>query len=86
MPNVFEDQPDARQSDDEKMPVGRFRQRYRKLSASEVAQHDALKDAYEAVGDLIDKLPAGRYRALAMTSLEASCMWAVKQLTDNPAK
>jgi len=32
---------------------------------------------------LIDELPARRYRALALTTLEESCMWAVKELTAN---
>jgi hypothetical protein len=31
-----------------------------------VAQHDALKTAYEAVEQLVAQLPAGRYRALAL--------------------
>jgi|KBSMisStaDraftv2_1062788.scaffolds.fasta_scaffold98089_1 hypothetical protein len=83
MANVYEGAPDARQSTDEAEPLSRFRPRYRALSIAECEAHDALKAAYEAVEKLIDKLPPGRYRALALTSLEASCMWSVKELTAN---
>jgi hypothetical protein len=83
MANVFEGAPDARQSDDEREPLSRFRPTYRALSAAELAQHGALKAAYAMVELLIEKLPSGRYRALALTTLEESCMWAVKELTAN---
>jgi len=82
MANVYEGQPDARQSGDEAMQVSRFRPRYRALSHEEVALHDELKDAYARVEQFICLLPAGRYTALALTTLEESCMWAVKALTD----
>ena len=49
MPNVYAGPTDARQSDDEAEKLSRFRPKYRALSVDEVAQHDALKDAYEAV-------------------------------------
>ena len=83
MANVYEGPADARQSDDEAEPMSRFRPKYRALSIAEVEQHNALKAAYEAVERLIDVLPARRYRALALTTLEESCMWAVKELTAN---
>jgi len=83
MTNVFEGQPDKRQSDDVNEPLSRFRPRYRALTEQEKAQHDELKEAYAIVESLIIKLPVSRYRALAMTALEASCMWAVKELTAN---
>ena len=83
MPNVYDGQPDARQSADEAEPMSRFRPRYRALSDNEKAAHDELKDGYALVEAMIDKLPAGRYRALALTALEESCMWAVKELTAN---
>lgn len=83
MPNVYAGPADARQSADEAEPMSRFRPKYRALSIAEVDQHDALKDAYAAVERLCDALPAGRYRALALTALEESCMWAVKELTAN---
>jgi len=81
--NVYEGAPDARQSTNEAEPMSRFRPTYRALSPAELAQHGALKAAYVDVEKLIDKLPAGRYRALALTTLEESCMWAVKELTTN---
>jgi hypothetical protein len=65
--------------------MSRFRLKYRALSVAEAGQHDALKAGYEAVERLIDALPPGRYRALALTALEESCMWAVKELTANRA-
>jgi len=81
MANVYEGAPDARQSDDPALPVSRFRPRYRALSYDETALHDSLKSAYAEVERLIESLPARRYRALAITALEESCMWAVKELT-----
>lgn len=81
MANVYEGASDERQSDDPKLATSCFRPRYRALSADEMAQHDALKTAYEAVWRLAVQLPPGRYRALALTTLEESCMWAVKELT-----
>ena len=84
MANVYQGTPDARQSDDQSLPVSRFRPRYRALSDDEMALHDTLKDAYVEVERLIETLPHGRYRALALTTLEESCMWAIKQLTANP--
>jgi hypothetical protein len=83
MTNVFAGPPDARQSNDQEMPVSRFRPRYRALSDEERQFHDDLKAHYEMVEHMIIQLPHGRYRALALTNLEESCMWAIKQLTDN---
>ena len=79
--NVYEGKPDTRQSDDVDHPVSRFRPRYRALEPDELALHDQIKDAYAVVEELIMRLQAGRYRALALTALEESCMWAVKELT-----
>ncbi len=83
MANLFEGRADTRQSDDEKEPVSRFRPRYRALSDDEKALHDQIKDSYAAVEALIMRLNASRYRALAITSLEESCMWSIKELTSN---
>ena len=55
--------------------------RYRQLSEAEQAQHDELKAAYAVVERLIERLKPGRYCSLAMTALEESCMWSVKELT-----
>lgn len=79
--HVFDGAPDARQSNDAAMPVTRFRPRYRALSAEEKALHDEIKAACEAVDHLFERLKPGRYRSLAVTALEESCMWAIKELT-----
>ena len=82
MANLYEGQPDGRQAaDGEQVTLTRFRPRYRQLSDEEKTLHDEIKTAYSAVEMLIEKLKPGRYRALAITSLEESCMWAVKELT-----
>lgn len=79
--HVFAGEPDERQSASAEEPLSRFRPRYRALSAEEKALHDELKDAYVAVEQLVLRIKPGRYRALALTALEESCMWAVKELT-----
>lgn len=83
MPNVFEGQPDDRQVADDAIAIKptRFRPRYRALSTEEKVLHDDLKIAYERVERYMDNLPEGRYKSLALTALEESCMWAIKQLT-----
>lgn len=83
MTNVFEGTPDERQSASETEKLSRFRPRYRALSQPEKDHHDEIKDAFSVVEKCIDRLPNGRYKALAMTTLENSCMWAIKSLTDN---
>ena len=86
MTNVFEGQPDARQSANIAEPLSRFRPRYRALTEEEKVFHDNLKLAYENVERCMEVLSAGRYKSLALTALEESCMWAVKQLTaERPA-
>lgn len=80
MADVFEGTPDARQADAE-IAVSRFRPRYRALTDDEKALHDALKDKAAELEALFDQVKAGRYRALAFTSLEQSIMWIVKELT-----
>lgn len=81
MANVFEGKPDGRQSDDVKHPVSRFRPTYRALTDDEKALHDQLKTKAAELEALFDKVKKGRYAALAMTSLENSLMWIVKELT-----
>lgn len=80
MAHVYENQPDARQSD-EAIAVSRFRPKYRALTDEEKALHDALKDKAAELEELYSKIKPGRYNSLAMTSLEQSIMWAVKELT-----
>lgn len=81
MSNVYEGTPDARQSDDVDLAVSRFRPKYRALSEVEVALHDELKGKAVELETLIERVKPGRYRALAITALEESVMWAVKELT-----
>ncbi len=80
MAHVFENQPDDRQ-DDEKIAVSRFRPRYRALSDEERAVHDEIKTKAEELEILFDKVSDGRYKSLALTELETSVMWIVKELT-----
>lgn len=84
MTNVFEGQPDARQSDSVEHPVSRFRPTYRALTDAEKAQHDAIKAKAVELESLINAVGNGRpsrYKSLALTDLELSVMWAVKDLT-----
>lgn len=81
MANVYDGKPDARQSDDVAMPVSRFRPRYRASTDDEKVLHDALKDKAAELETLFAKVKPGRYNALAITSLEQSLMWIVKELT-----
>jgi hypothetical protein len=80
MTHVFEGKPDARQADTA-IPVSRFRPRYRALTDDEKALHDALKSKAVEMEELFAQVKPGRYNALAMTSLEQSVMWIVKELT-----
>lgn len=80
MAHVFEGQPDGRQASTA-IPVSRFRPQYRALSDDEKALHDALKAKAVEMEELYAKVKAGRYNALAITSLEQSVMWIVKELT-----
>jgi hypothetical protein len=81
MANVYEGKTDSRQSGDVNAPVSRFRPRYRALTDDEKALHDALKDKAAELEVLFAKVKPGRYNALAVTSLEQSIMWIVKELT-----
>lgn len=82
MPNVFDDKgPDARQSENVNEPVSRFRPRYRVLTDEEKILHDKLKDKAAELEVLFKEVKPGRYNALAITSLEQSIMWIVKELT-----
>ncbi len=81
MADVFEGKPDARQSGDVAHQVSRFRPTYRALTDEEKALHDALKSKAVELEALFSKVKHGRYNALAITSLEQSIMWIVKELT-----
>lgn len=81
MANTYQGKPDARQSDDVNMPVSRFRPKYRALTDAEKAIHDRLKDKAAELEALFGEVKPGRYNSLAITSLEQSIMWIVKELT-----
>ena len=79
--NVFEGPTDGRQSDDVAHVVSRFRPTYRALTDAEKALHDELKAKAAELDTLFGKVRPGRYAALAMTHLETSIMFIVKELT-----
>lgn len=79
--HVYEGKPDARQQTSTLAPVSRFRPRYRALTDDEKTLHDALKDKAAELETLFGKVKPGRYNSLAITSLEQSVMWIVKELT-----
>ena len=81
MANVFEGKPDERQSDDLSLKPSRFRPTYRALADEEKALHDALKSKAVELENLFHNVKDGRYKSLAITSLEESIMWIVKELT-----
>jgi hypothetical protein len=81
MANTFEGKPDARQSDNVQHQVSRFRPTYRALDDEEKALHDALKNKAVELEQLFAQVKPGRYNSLAITSLEQSIMWIVKELT-----
>jgi hypothetical protein len=80
MANVYEGPTDGRQADTA-IKVSRFRPRYRALTEDEKSLHDALKDKAAELESLFEKVKPGRYNALAITALEQSLMWIVKELT-----
>jgi hypothetical protein len=59
----------------------RFRPRYRKLEADEVALHDAIKTKAAELEELYGQIKPSRETSLGLTKLEESVMWAVKGLT-----
>lgn len=81
MTNVFEGQPDGRQSDDVGEVLSRFRPRYRALTDDEKALHDAIKEHAAVLEAMFLQVKPGRYRSLGLTALEESVMWTVKELT-----
>lgn len=83
MADLYEGTPDARQGDASVKP-SRFRPVYRQLDDNEKALHDEIKAKAAELEELIEAVKdgqPGRYKALALTNLEVSVMWAVKELT-----
>lgn len=68
-------------SSDVNEPMSRFRPRYRALTDEEKALHDLIKGRAMLLEEAFSRVKSGRYAALAMTSLEESVMWIVKELT-----
>lgn len=81
MSHVFDGKPDTRQSDSVAHPVSRFRPTYRALSDDEKALHDEIKAKATELEALFSRVKPGRYNSLAITALEQSIMWVVKELT-----
>lgn len=81
MTNVFEGQPDARQSADVAAPLSRFRPTYRALEDDEKALHDEIKAKAVELETLFARVKPGLYNSLAMTALETAIMWIIKELT-----
>ena len=81
MNNVYEGETDERQSDNVDLKVSRFRPTYRALTDDEIKLHNEIKDKAAELERLFEKVKSGRYNSLAMTSLEQSVMWVVKELT-----
>lgn len=79
--NVFSGQADARQSGSVGHAVSRFRPTYRALTAEEKSLHDAVKAKAVELEALYAQVKPGRYNSLAITALEQSVMWVVKELT-----
>lgn len=81
MPHTYEGTPDARQSQETTLQPSRFRPRYRALTDDEKKLHDDLKAKAVELEALYAKVKPGRYNSLAITALEQSLMWIVKELT-----
>ena len=80
MAHVYEGKLDARQADTA-IPVSRFRPRYRALTDDEKKLHDELKAQADVLDRMFAQVKPGRYNSLAVTALEQSIMWIVKELT-----
>lgn len=80
MAHLYDEEPDSRQATEE-IKTTRFRPRYRQLTEDERGLHDEIKSKADELAVLFDRVPSGRYHALAITSLEIAVMWIVKQLT-----
>jgi hypothetical protein len=78
MAHIYENEPDARVS---AAPMSRFRPTYRALTDAEKELHDDIKRRATDLEVLFNGVKDGRYKSLAMTSLEQSVMWIIKELT-----
>lgn len=67
---------------DENTPARTSRFDYITFSHTAKAINDNMTDHAKALEEVIDQLPPGREKALALTALEESIMWARKGLRD----
>lgn len=58
-----------------------FRTSYRALTREEITLIQNVKAKAEELAQLYESIRMGRYRSLALTELEASVMWAVKEIS-----
>lgn len=63
------------------MADSRFRPVYRELTPDEKEVLDAIKEQAEVLEKVYECVRPGRYHSLALTALEESVMWIVKELT-----
>ena len=57
---------------------------YHKPSAASLSTITAIREAYSALHDAIEaECPPSRERAVALTELETSAMWAIKSVICN---
>jgi len=62
---------------------GRFRKEYRNLAANEIQAVEAIKNTAEIMEAIFENMPGDpRCKALAITKLEETVMWAVKGVTE----
>jgi hypothetical protein len=59
----------------------RFHTVYRELDDSERGLIKRIKDKAEELAQLYEQATSSRYRSLALTELESSVMWVVKEIT-----
>ena len=67
--------------------MSRFRPVYRELDVLEKGLLDSIKNKAAELEHLFNQVQSGtpsRLKALAITALEESVMWCVKDLTDAP--
>ena len=61
--------------------MSRFRKEYRDLTPAEEELIKMIKSRAEDLEEFIEQMPAGREKALALTNLEQSIMWATQGIT-----
>lgn len=66
---------------DQRTTNNTVRHQYRVLSDAEKAQMLKIKDAGQALIDIINETGRSRELSLALTNAEQSVMWAVKHVT-----